>query len=86
MKKNIQKELLQMVRAMTRAKRMSDAKLLSLGYLDEGLIDSFQLVEMIATLEQHFNMKFSAAELTSRHFRTLAGVASIIEANTQKKK
>lgn len=86
MKKNIQKKLLQIIRAMIKTNDISDEKLLSIGYLDDGLIDSFQLVEMIAMLEQNFNMKFSAAELTSSQFRTLAGVGAIVDANTQKDK
>lgn len=81
MKKNIVSELLRIVRAISGEKKMSDRALLPLEYLDKGLIDSFQFVEMITKLEENFGIKFSAAELTSERFRTLKGVAEIIKEN-----
>ncbi len=86
MKKDVTSELLALVRGIMRTKtKESDTALLKAHYLDEGLIDSFELVEMLATVEKHFNVRLSAAELTSEKFRTLAGVAGIIESNLAKK-
>ena len=81
MKKNVEKELLKIIRTMADMGNKTDAELLKVGYLDEGFIDSFQLVEMIAKLENNFSIKFSAAELISSEFRTLAGLSAIIERN-----
>ena len=85
MKQNTEKEVLTIVRTITRDAK-SDKELLTAEYLDEGIIDSFQLVEMITMLEGHFKVKFSAGELTSQQFRTLKGVASIVEENGKNKK
>ncbi len=87
MKKTIQQKILDIVRNLSRSEKVPDDRaLLSAAYLDEGIIDSFALVEMIATLEQQFGIKFSAAELTSHNFRTLAGVITIIEKNLAEQK
>jgi len=87
MKKTIQQKVLDIIRDLSRSeKKLDDHTLLSVRYLDEGIIDSFALVEMIATLEQRFGIKFSAAELTSQNFRTLAGVIGIVEHNLADKK
>lgn len=81
MKKNIFDTLLDIVRDIVHDTDTNDEKLLAIAYLDEGYIDSFQLIEMIATVEKQFGMKFSAADLTSNDFRTFSGVARIIAAN-----
>jgi acyl carrier protein len=86
MKRNITHEFLKIVRNVMQGKDMPDHELLALHYLDEGYIDSFQLVELIAVIEQRFNMKFSATELTSVRFRTFEGVLGIIEENVDPKK
>ena len=87
MKKTIQQKVLDIIRDLSRSeKKLDDHTLLSVRYLDEGIIDSFTLVEMIATLEQRFGIKFSAGELTSQTFRTLAGVITIVEKNLAEQK
>lgn len=87
MKKTTQKKIVAIVRDLSRSETMpSDQALLSAAYLDEGIIDSFALVEMIATLEQQFRIKFSAGELSSKDFRTLAGVTAIVERNLASQK
>jgi len=57
----------------------SDVELLSTDYLDQGLIDSLQIVEFIARLEKEFAIGFEATELESERFRILRGVAAIIK-------
>ena len=87
MKKTIQQKILHIVRTLSRSdKKLGDKELLSAAYLDEGIIDSFSLVEMIATIEQEFGIKFSAGELTSENFRTLGGVIGIVAQNLADKK
>jgi acyl carrier protein len=65
---------------------MSDEKLLSIAYLDEGLIDSFQVIEMITRLEEKLKIKFSSHDLASEKFRTLKGVSEIIEKKSKGEK
>ena len=80
-KKTTAAEVLRIAREIMRDDTLNDSELLEREYLDEALIDSFQLVEMITALEVRFHVKFSAAELTSDGFRTLAGVVAIVDSN-----
>lgn len=62
----------------------SDEELFIMDYLDKGLIDSFQIVEMITKLEDSFHITFSPEELESEDFRTLKGVTKLIKEKIQK--
>ena len=86
MKKDIRNEFTAIVRKVIGKPNMEEKELLGMLFIDEGYIDSFQLVEMIAELEEKFGVKFSSAELTSKQFRTFKGVLEIIEGNLGKKK
>jgi acyl carrier protein len=52
---------------------------LSCDYLEEPVIDSMGLVQMITELEVRFDIRFEASDLQSTEFRTLAGVAEIVK-------
>ena len=86
MKKNTTQEYLSVIRTLVKDKKLSDAQLLALHYLDEGTIDSFQFIELLSKLEHHFKIKFSSSELTSKEFRSFKGILSIIESRATKKK
>ncbi len=47
--------------------------------MENGYIDSMGLVQFVAILESEFNMEFTAEELLSKEFRTVAGLESIIQ-------
>lgn len=51
-------------------------------YLDEGLIDSFGLIEMIMHFETTFDMRLDGDEMQQEEFRTIGGLINIIEAKT----
>jgi acyl carrier protein len=83
--KKVSKHVLQTVRKISGDVKMNDEKLLTVDYLDLGLIDSFQIVEFISKIERKFSIRFSAQDLESEKFRTLKGVSEIIEGYTSSK-
>ena len=48
-------------------------------YLENGFIDSLDLVSFITELEERFDTRFTSNELESQQFRTLAGVAELLD-------
>lgn len=48
-------------------------------YLDEHLIDSLGIIEMISTLENDFDIRFEAEHLQSDEFLTVKGLVSMVE-------
>lgn len=78
--KAIQDRVVAIVRSVSVAsKEIGHEELLGMPYLERGLIDSFEVLDMIAKIEEEFNIKFSAAHLSSDSFRTLRGVSSVVE-------
>lgn len=49
-------------------------------YLDQGLIDSFGLIEMIMHFETIFDMRFVGDEMQQEEFRTIGGLINILSA------
>jgi len=47
-------------------------------YLEEGWLDSFDLVDFLTYLEQEFNIEFQPEELQKDEFRTIGGVINFI--------
>jgi len=50
----------------------------SIYFLDEGWIDSFELIEFIIFLEDTFNINLNPEELQSEKFRQIGGLKEII--------
>ena len=48
-------------------------------YLEEGVVDSMGIVEMVAELESTFKIRFSAEDMQSDEFRTVGGLIGLIE-------
>ena len=46
--------------------------------IDNGYIDSMALVQFVAILEDEFDIEFTAEELLSDEFKTIAGLEAII--------
>lgn len=46
---------------------------------EAGTIDSIGVVELIGTLEEHFSIRFEAEDLESDGFRTVDGIAAIVD-------
>ena len=47
-------------------------------YLEEGWLDSFDLVDFLTYLEQEFNVELPPEDLQTESFRTLGGVVETI--------
>ena len=47
-------------------------------FAENQLLDSFGVMNLIATLEKRFNVKFSVSEIVGDQFKTVSGLASIV--------
>jgi acyl carrier protein len=52
---------------------------LDVHYLDVGLIDSFGIVTMIADFESELGIAFTAEDMQSYEFQTVAGLIGILD-------
>ncbi|MGE0030805.1 MAG: acyl carrier protein [Steroidobacteraceae bacterium] len=48
--------------------------------LDSGILDSFQMVELIFQLEQHFGLRVDIDRIDLDHLRTLERIAGLVAA------
>ncbi len=81
----IQEKIIRIVREIVKADSLPDAELLNKNYLDGGLFDSFQLIEIITKIENEFGIKFLMNDLTSQKFQTLQGISELIKEGINKK-
>lgn len=51
---------------------------LGVAFLDEGLLDSLAVVELITTLEDRWGFRLDADEMTSPEFRTVGGFIAVM--------
>ena len=56
-----------------------DADLKTFDLMENGYIDSMGLVQFVALLEDEFDIEFTADELRSPEFKTVAGLEAIIQ-------
>lgn len=75
---NIQQKISEIVRKTVKID-ITDTELMKINYLEKGIFDSFQIVELITQLEDCFNIKFSVDDLTASKFQILDGIAEIIQ-------
>jgi len=83
-KKIISQEIIKIIKDIS-GSEIEDNKLLSEEYLDSGLINSLQVVEMIVKIESVFEIKFSPDDLQSAKFRTPGGIIELVGALKNKK-
>jgi len=50
--------------------------------LETGILDSFQFVELLFQLEQHFGLRVSIDDIDLEDLRTLARIARLVAANS----
>jgi acyl carrier protein len=55
------------------------AEQLRIAYLDEGLVDSIAIVELVVELEASYGIRFAPADLQSAEFRTIGGLVRTVE-------
>ena len=53
-------------------------------YFEVGLINSLGIIELIESIESHFDIKFDAMHFQERRFSTIKGLAEIIDGLKQK--
>jgi acyl carrier protein len=58
---------------------------LACAYLDERIIDSMGIVEMVTTFEVRFGITFAAQHMQMPEFRTIGGLIAMIEHLSQPK-
>jgi acyl carrier protein len=52
---------------------------LAVAYLDEGLVDSIAIVELVVELETTYGFRFAPADLQAPEFRTIGGLVATVE-------
>jgi len=51
---------------------------LCLNYYDAGLVDSLGVIQLIASIEEHFGIEFNEEHFQDRRFSTINGLAELI--------
>lgn len=64
-------------------KDLSEQEKLGCKYLDNRLVDSFGIIEMVGTFEKQFGINFKPEHLESDEFSTVGGLVNLIEAMLQ---
>ena len=75
---DIQKEVIAFFDSKGNLSEKSESEIINANYLEMGLIDSMELVEMIVLFEDKFKIKFSTEELQSDEFRTIGGLIKTV--------
>jgi acyl carrier protein len=53
--------------------------------LDEGVIDSFGLMQLLEFLRERFGLEFTPNEMVANNFRTLASIGAFVDAKLESK-
>ena len=62
---------------------LSEADKLAYKYLDNRLIDSLGIIQMVATFESEFGIRFEPEHFESADFTTIGGVIKLVEGMLQ---
>lgn len=55
-------------------------------YMENGYVDSMGLVQFVAILEDEYDIEFTKEELFSNNFRTINGLANMIQSKIEGRK
>lgn len=47
-------------------------------FIDNGLLDSFEIINLVVTIERRFGVKLSANEVSSEDFKTVSGLTNTV--------
>jgi len=65
----------------SRGKQISGAQeALRVDYLQSGLLTSLEIVELVASIEDHFGVQFSEADMQDPRFLTIGGLSELVGA------
>tara|TARA_S200000501_G_C20866036_1_gene761974 strand:- start:2176 stop:2412 length:237 start_codon:yes stop_codon:yes gene_type:complete len=73
----MQKKILSFIQKKLNNKKIT-TKNLKKNYFQEGILDSFQLMLLISTLEKNYDIKFSNKEFEDKNFLTIYGISNIV--------
>lgn len=79
MNDEVKKGVLELMRARGELPGTSEPEQLGYWYLDEGLVDSMGLVELVLEIEQRFGVRFEPEDMQATEFRTVGGVIATVE-------
>ena len=83
---DIGKEILEFFKSKGEFPEKSENDIVNYNYLEMGLIDSMELVEMIVLFEDKFKIKFSTENLQADEFRTIDGLIKLVNELSNEKK
>jgi acyl carrier protein len=83
---DIGKEILEFFKSKGVFPEKSENDIVNYNYLEMGLIDSMELVEMIVLFEDKFKIKFSTENLQADEFRTIDGLIKLVNELSNEKK
>ena len=72
--------VLKVFREVSTRSELTDDVILRAQYLDDGLLDSIEIVDWVLGLEDAFDVVLEPSELESTEFRTMEGVVRLIVA------
>lgn len=75
---SIQQYVLAFAKKKLPRQKMKERDLLAVDYLQEGLLDSLQFIEMISDMEKTFGVRFSSDQIRGGNLRTFAGLVESI--------
>lgn len=82
-KENIRNWLVHWFEENSMIKNAKIDMLTSSSYFEEGLIDSFMFIQLIADIEEKYNLEFENEQFEDRSFSTIDGLVEIIERNLE---
>ncbi len=64
--------------------KIHNSKNIDIDYLAKGYIDSLGFIKFVISIEKKFKVKFDQKDFINRKFRTIKGLASIINKKLKK--
>ena len=76
---NVKEKVLDFLRSKGEIPGQAEEEQLACAYLDERVIDSMGIVEMVMTFEEEFAIHFEPQHMQLPEFRTIGGLIALIE-------
>lgn len=76
---NVKEKVLDFLRSKGEIPGQTEEEHLACAYLDERVIDSMGIVEMVMTFEEEFAIHFEPQHMQLPEFRTIGGLIALIE-------
>lgn len=80
----IQKKILKIVEKSKKIPEKKFEKKLDYWFIDEGIVDSINLIRFILEIENKFKIKLTSKDTQSDNFRTINGITKIINKKNAK--